>query len=203
MRKIFKQDFTMKVKEQAASYRVQRKKYTYQDYLNLPDDGKRHEVINGELIMTPAPNIFHQTVSNNLEFELNSFIKKKNVGKMFHAPTDVKLSETNVVQPDIIFVTVERSNIITENFIDGAPDLIIEILSPGTAYYDLIEKKELYERFEVKEYWIVDPKKRRVEIYQNAAQQFELNQRIELEGFAKSLVIEGFEVSLEMIFSQE
>ena len=79
----------MKVKDQAVSYLVKRKKYTYQDYLNLHDDGKSYEVINGELVMTPAPNIFHQTVANNIEFELRTFIKKSKTGKMFHAPIDV------------------------------------------------------------------------------------------------------------------
>jgi Uma2 family endonuclease len=122
---------------------------------------------------------------------------------MLCAPTDVKLSDSHVVQPDIIFISQENSNIITENNVDGAPDLIIEILSPGTAYHDLIEKKEIYERFEVKEYWLVDPKKRRVEIFNNVGQQFKLNQRIELEGIAKSSVIKGFEISLENIFSME
>lgn len=198
-----KQSFAMKVKEQAASYMVQRKKYTYQDYLNLLDDGKRHEVINGELIMVAAPSTFHQTVLINLVNELKNFLNKEKSGKMFCAPTDVKLSESNVVQPDIIFISQERLNIITDNNVDGVPDLIIEILSPGTAYYDLIEKKEIYERFEVKEYWIVDPNKHRVEIYNNVNQQFELNQRIDLTGVVKSLVIKGFEVTLENIFSLE
>lgn len=193
----------MKVKEQAASYMVQRKKYTYQDYLNLLDDGKRHEVINGELIMVAAPSTFHQTVLINLVNELKNFLNKEKSGKMFCAPTDVKLSESNVVQPDIIFISQERLNIITDNNVDGVPDLIIEILSPGTAYSDLIEKKEIYERFEVKEYWIVDPNKHRVEIYNNVNQQFELNQRIDLTGVVKSLVIKGFEVTLENIFSLE
>ena len=193
----------MKVKEQAASYMAQREKYTYQDYLNLPDDGKRCEVINGELVMTPAPNIIHQTVLVNLINELKNFLNKEKSGKMLCAPTDVKLSDSNVVQPDIIFISQDNSYIIRENNVDGAPDLIIEILSPGTAYYDLIEKKEIYESFEVKEYWIVDPKKRRVEIYKNVNQQFELIQKLELEGIVKSLVIKGFEVSLQNIFSME
>lgn len=203
MRLNLKQDFAMKIKEQAASYMVQRKKYTYQDYLNLPDDGKRYEVINGELIMTPAPNIFHQTVLINFVNELKNFLNKEKLGKMLCAPTDVKLSDGNVVQPDIIFISQDNSNIVTENNVDGAPDLIIETLSPGAAYYDLIEKKEIYERFEVKEYWIVDPKKRRVEIYNNVDQHFELYQRIEGAGVVKSLVIKGFEITLENIFSME
>ena len=94
-------------------------------------------------------------------------------------------------------------NTVTDNNVDGAPDLITEILSPGTAYHDLIEKKEIYERFEVKEYWIIDPKKHRVEIHNNVDQQFKLNHRIEIEGTASSSVLEGFEISLENIFSLE
>lgn len=193
----------MKVKEQAASYMAHRKKYTYQDYLNLPGDGKRYEVINGELAMVAAPSTFHQTVLINLVNELKNFLNKEKVGKVLCAPIDVKLSDSNVVQPDIIFISQDNSNIITDNNVDGAPDLIIEILSPGTAYYDLVEKKEIHERFEVKEYWIVDPKKHRIEIYQNVNKWFEQNQRLELEGIAKSLLIKGFEVNLENVFSPE
>lgn len=193
----------MKVKEQAAKYLVQTKKYTYQDYLDLPEDGKRYEVINGELIMVAAPSTFHQSVLINLVNDLKNFLNREKVGKVFCVPIDVKLSDRNVVQPDIIFVSQNNSNIITENNVEGTPDLIIEILSPGTAYHDLIEKKEIYERFDVKEYWIVDPKKQRIEIYQNINQRFELNQRIELEGTVESLVIKGFKISLESIFSME
>jgi Uma2 family endonuclease len=198
-----KQVFAMKVKQRAASYITQRKKYTYQDYLDLPDDGSRYELINGELVMTPAPNTIHQTVTNNLEDSLRSFLRKNKTGKMFHAPYDVVLSKKNVLQPDILYISAERSGIITENNVAGVPDLIIEILSPGTAYYDLLEKKEIYEQFGIKEYWIVDPKKQRIDIYRNVEQRFELNQRIESAGIAKSLVIKGFEVSLENIFSLE
>jgi len=193
----------MKVKERAAIYFTPRKKYTYQDYFNLPDDGKRYELINGELVMTPAPNTMHQTVALNLEDSLRSFLRKNKTGKMFHAPYDVILSKKNVVQPDILYISAERAGIITEKNVDGPPDLIIEILSPATAYYDLLEKKEIYEQSGVKEYWIVDPKKLRIDVYRNIGQRFELNQRIESAGIAKSLVIEGFEVSLENIFSLE
>jgi len=193
----------MKVKEQAASYKVKRIKYTYQDYLNLPDDGKRYELINGELVMTPAPNTIHQNIIVKMIYEIERFLQQQKIGKLFCAPTDVKFNDTNILQPDIVFISKERSGVITENIINGAPDLIIEILSPGTAYYDLIEKKEIYEQYGVKEYWIVDPKKNRVDIYQNIDQRFELNQRLDVEGIAKSLVIEGFEVSLTDIFSMD
>lgn len=193
----------MKVKEQAASYQVRTKKFTYEDYLNLPDDGKRYEVINGELITPPAPYTIHQTVSGNLEYELRTFVKKTKTGKVFYAPVDVVLSETNVIQPDILFISKERSPIITEKNINGAPDLIIEIISPTNAYYDLLEKKETYEQFGVTEYWLVDPKKQRVDMYLNQGHRFELKHRVESEGIVRSQVLPGFEVSLDTIFSLE
>jgi Uma2 family endonuclease len=169
----------------------------------LPDDGKRYEVINGELVMVAAPNTFHQVVSGNLEYLLKSFLQKNKIGKIFHAPIDVFLENIAVVQPDILFITNGRSDIITEKNIHGAPDLIIEILSPGTAYYDLIGKKEIYEKFAVKEYWIVDPIKQRIEIFENKNNEFELAQKLELGGIARSSVVKGFEASLKDIFSLE
>ena len=193
----------MKAKEPALAYLVKTKKYTYEDYLNLPDDGKRYEVINGELVMVAAPNTFHQVVSGNLEYLLKSFLQKNKIGKIFHAPIDVFLENITVVQPDIFFITNGRSDIITEKNIHGAPDLIIEILSPGTAYYDLIGKKEIYEKFAVKEYWIVDPIKQRIEIFENKNNEFELAQKLELGGIARSSVVKGFEASLKDIFSLE
>nr|NIR48553.1 Uma2 family endonuclease [candidate division KSB1 bacterium]NIR69031.1 Uma2 family endonuclease [candidate division KSB1 bacterium]NIS24097.1 Uma2 family endonuclease [candidate division KSB1 bacterium]NIT71016.1 Uma2 family endonuclease [candidate division KSB1 bacterium]NIU24716.1 Uma2 family endonuclease [candidate division KSB1 bacterium] len=152
----------MQVKE--TSLRYNKKTYTYQDYLDLPEDGERYEVINGELVMVPAPDTNHQDVSGKIEFELRKFNEKIHAGKIFDAPIDVVLSEENIHQPDILFIANENSQIITDKNISGAPDLIIEILSPSTAYYDLVEKKDNYEKFGVKEYWIVDPKKRRVEL---------------------------------------
>ncbi|UCE08698.1 MAG: Uma2 family endonuclease [bacterium] len=190
----------MKAKEETASYLVKSKKFTYQDYLDLPNDGKRYEVMKGELIMAPAPNTIHQTISNNLEDELRSFLKKQKLGKIFHVPYDVIFSETDVVQPDILVILIERLGNITENYLDGAPDLIIEILSPKTAHYVLLEKKELYERSGVKEYWIVDPRRLRVMIYVNQGNRFELNQRQETKGMVKSLILTSFATSLENTF---
>jgi len=191
----------MKVKDAAVSYLAKRKRYTYQDYLNLPDDGKRYEVINGELVMVAAPNTIHQNIIIKIIYELENFLRQSKIGKIFCAPTDIKFSETEVVQPDIFFISKERFYIITENNINDAPDLIIEILSPSTAYYDLLEKKELYEQFGVKEYWIVDPNKHRVDVFLIEDNQYKLNQRVIMEGSVKSSVIKGFEISVEDIFS--
>jgi Uma2 family endonuclease len=193
----------MKVKEASQTYFTRPRTVTYQDYLNLPEDGNRYEVMNGELIMVPAPNTIHQDVSANVEYELKKFIEKHKVGKIYHAPIDVVLSETNVVQPDILFIAKQRFHIITEKNISGAPDLIIEILSPSTGYYDLIEKKEIYEKYGVQEYWIIDPKKKRVETYNNIKSKFKLNQRLEKKGILKSQILDEFEISLENIFNLE
>jgi Uma2 family endonuclease len=129
----------MKGKETALSYKTRRKVYIYQDYLDLPDDGKRYEIINGELIMTSALRIIHQEVGHQevglrLKTQFFNFNQKKRYGKIFDSPIDVKLSETNLVQPDILYISKERFSIIIETHIDGAPDLIVEILSTSTAY---------------------------------------------------------------------
>lgn len=192
----------MQIKETAAPYKPKTKIYSYEDYVKLPDDRNRYEIINGELIMTPAPKIIHQSVSGVIDFELRSFLKNKNLGKVFTAPTDVVLSKTNVVQPDILFIGSENKNIISEDNIQGAPDLIIEIISLATAYYDLIEKKEIYEKFEVQEYWIVDPKKQRVEIYILQQGKYKLHQSGEKAATVHSKLLEDFKIDLKEVFKE-
>ena len=190
----------MKVKETALRYKTSKQKYTYQDYLKLPDDGNRYEIISGDLIMPPAPNTIHQKVALKIEYELLKFNDKEIKGELFHAPYDVVMSDMNVVQPDILFVKTENSGIITDKNIDGAPDLIIEILSPLSRHYDQVQKKETYARFDVSEYWIVDPIKQSIEVYLNKEYEFELKQRLIREGAAKSEVLPGFQVDLKEIF---
>jgi len=190
----------MKVKETSPAYLTQRKVFTYQDYLELPEDSHQYQVINGELVMAPAPYTIHQGVSANIFDALKSFMKETRIGKVLYAPVDVVLSETNVFQPDILFVANENSKIISEKNITGAPDLVIEILSPSTGYYDLTEKKEIYAEFGVKEYWIVDPKKQWVEIYANETKKFKPGQRLEKSGILKSRELDGFEISLQKMF---
>ena len=133
-----------------------KRRYTYKDYLNMSDD-KRYELIGGCLMMAPAPIPYHQWISKNIEYEIERFVREKKLGRVFDAPCDVYLDEENVVQPDILFVSEERTHIIGKTHIQGAPDLAVEILSESTAYTDLMKKKRLYARFGVKEYWIVDP----------------------------------------------
>ena len=191
----------MEIKESSFAYQKTKKIYTYQDYLKLPDDRNRYEIIEGELIMGPAPSLNHQDVSRNLLIKIEAFLKKHNIGKIYHAPCDVVLSDYHVVQPDLIVVLDSNKNILSEKNIQGTPDLIIEILSPDTAYYDLVEKKELYEKFGVKEYWIVDPKKHRIEIFTLEEGNYLLFQRVEKEGKVKSKILD-FEVPLKHIFQE-
>ena len=138
-----------------------RPKFTYADYLNAPDDA-RYELLDGELIMSPAPNRLHQTASGNLFVELKLLMRRAALGEVFTAPFDVVLSDTDVVQPDIMFVSSARAHIITDANIRGAPDLVVEILSPGTAERDRTFKRDLYARHGVKEYWMVDTELRRI-----------------------------------------
>ena len=190
----------MRVRETAIKYQTQKKPFTYQDYLNLPQDGSQYQLIEGELIMTPAPKIIHQEVSKALFLKLVDFVEKHQNGKIFYAPCDVYFDEHNVVQPDILFISSKNLNIITEDNIKGAPDLIIEILSPSSAYYDLITKKELYQKFGVKEYWIVDPMRRWMELYHLQKGQFKLTQHLEKTGRLKSNILKGFTLILQDIF---
>lgn len=140
-------------------------RFTYEDYLLFPNDGKRHEIIDGDHFMTPAPNIKHQRVSGNLFNALTNFLKGRRSGEAFVAPCDVILSDEDIVEPDLLFVSAARAAIITEKNIQGPPDLVVEILSDSTRKTDEIVKRKLYERYGVREYWIVDPELETVKIY--------------------------------------
>ena len=138
---------------------------TYEDYADLPNDGNRYEILEGELAVTPAPNTKHQTASGNLFFLLTQHIREKDLGKLFHAPVDLILESASVLQPDLLFVSKARQSIITERAIEGAPDLVVEILSPTTSRSDRVTKAQIYARHKVAAYWIVDPEQEAVEIY--------------------------------------
>jgi Uma2 family endonuclease len=139
---------------------------TYEDYCALPDDGRRYEILDGELSMTPSPSVAHQRFAANLLVSLKPFVTARGLGEVFIAPFDVILEETSVVVPDLLFVASERSGIVTDRGVRGAPDLIVEILSPGTARRDRVEKAKLYARHGVRQYWLADPETRVLEVYE-------------------------------------
>ena len=140
-----------------------RLRFTYRDYLLLPE-GDRRELIEGDFYVVPAPTFRHQIISRNLGMLLWEFVRGKGLGQVVWAPTDVVLSPESVVQPDILFISNERRGIITEDNVSGAPDLVVEILSPSTAERDRELKLTLYARYGVREYWIVDPEDSSVEV---------------------------------------
>lgn len=132
-------------------------KLGYAHYVCIPDDGRRHEIINGDHFVNPAPSTYHQTVSKRLQFQLYSQIELQGLGVLFDAPVDVQLSDHDIVQPDLVVVLNVKKTIITPTKIKGIPDLIVEILSPSSQENDRVLKKDLYQRSGVPEYWIVDP----------------------------------------------
>lgn len=132
-------------------------KLTYEDYARLPADLNRHEIIDGRHYVSPSPNIYHQKVSGRLFHLLYQEIELAGKGAVFHAPTDVELSRHDIVVPDLIVVLAQHEELIKRRSIQGAPDLVVEILSPSTRSVDRREKRAAYERARVTEYWIVDP----------------------------------------------
>lgn len=174
-------------------------KYTYEDYLKMPED-KRYELIGGELIMVPAPTTRHQRISLRLAYLLVKYNEENNIGEVFEAPTDVYLDEENVVQPDILFISKERQEIITEANIKGAPDMVIEIVSPSSGYYDLVAKKKIYARFGVKEYWIVDPAERTVDIHQLEEDRYKVTKSLSEDDELTSDIFPGLLISLKQLF---
>jgi len=176
-----------------------KKTYTYEDYAKLPE-GAPYQLIGGELVMTPSPVPYHQIISGRIEFELMRFVMDRNLGVVIDAPMDVYLSETETYQPDIIFISKERLHIIGEKKIEGAPDLVIEILSESTAYYDLRHKKRVYEASGVREYWIVDPMEKGIEVYENMNGGFKVFSQAIEKGRVNSKLLQGFGVELERVF---
>ena len=173
---------------------------TYQDYADLEGD-ERYELQDGELILAPSPNMDHQEVATNLGTSLSMFVREHDLGRVYFAPTDVVFSDTDVVQPDILFVSKDRHHIRTPANIQGAPDLVVEVLSPSSSRRDWGYKRELYARHGVREYWIVDPTNRIVSVLALRDGVLEIDQTLTEDNTARSSVLEGFEVNLVEIFA--
>ena len=179
---------------------VEKKKYTYEDYLKIPDDKGRYELVNGELLMTPSPIPNHQRISGKLEFVVRKFVTENNLGEIFYAPCDVYLDNENVVQPDILFISKDRLNIIGDKNIQSAPNLVIEIISENSVYRDMVQKKRLYARFGVKEYWIVIPEEKEVEVYILKGEAYQLYKTYTKVDILESPSLKGLKIGLKEIF---
>jgi Uma2 family endonuclease len=176
-------------------------KFTYEDYLHFPED-KRYEIIDGEVSMAPSPERIHQDVSRNLGFILWEFVKKNALGLVYYAPFDVVLSDIDIVQPDLIFVSNERKHIVTEKNIQGAPDLVIEIISPSSQYKDRVIKAKLYKKFGVREYWFIDPQEKQITLNVFVSSKGKSSITIyTLSDLLESPLLVGLKISLKELFS--
>ena len=138
---------------------------TYDEYVELPEDGKIYEIIGGALHVNSVPNTRHQKISRKIQFQMMTQLEDKGLGEVFNAPTDLFLDKENIVQPDLIYISRERIEIIEHKYIKGIHDLVIEILSPGSRRRDILIKSSLYAGFGVPGYWLVDPDIDRIEAF--------------------------------------
>lgn len=192
---------------------------TYSDLRNWPDDGQRHELIEGELFVNgekspvpPRPGDMgltmahssspqHQLISSRLFVSLYLHIESHKLGRVFYGPLDIVFGETTVLQPDILFVSSARQDIIRTEYIAGAPDLVVEILSPGRAIYDQVSKFEKYVMNSVGEYWMIDPTAGNVEIYALTGSRYELRGTFTGDAILKTPLLPGWELPVKDLFS--
>jgi Uma2 family endonuclease len=171
------------------------RRWTYEEYYRLDDD-QRYEIIDGQLLMAPAPDTLHQDWSRELFLLIHDHVKKNKLGKVFFAPVDVVLDSENTVQPDIVFIATANLGIVQKRAIFGTPDLAVELISPSTIRRDRYDKKRLYARFALKEYWIGDPANQTLEVLKFQRGDYELHSRAERKGKLTSLVLPGFNFDL-------
>jgi Uma2 family endonuclease len=161
---------------------------TYDDYCGLPNDRNRYEILDGELSVTPAPATQHQITLGNLHRILSTHVFANHMGRLLLAPTDVILASTTVVQPDLVFVGNNRSQVVTTRGVEGAPTLVVEILSPTTHRTDRVTKAQLYAKHQVPQYWLIDPDQQTLEAYELVIDRYDLVARAQdAEVFAPSL----------------
>ena len=176
---------------------------TYEDFLQFPEDGLRHEIIEGEHYVTPAPSTRHQRILLKLSYLLQSYLEAHPVGEIFFAPFDVLLSEFNVFEPDLIYISKDRAHQLNEKNLQGAPDLAVEILSPGTRNRDQRLKRHVYERTGVQEYWLVDPDTDVIEVLTRAGDLdlFEGPRRFKRGETLTTGLLPGLELALDRILA--
>jgi Uma2 family endonuclease len=178
-------------------------KLTYEDFLSFPDDGRRHELIDGDHYVTPSPVTVHQRLVGRLFAALHAHLVGSGTGEAFVAPFDVVLSQHDVVEPDLLVVLRDQRHILTGQHVRGAPAIVIEILSPGTRRRDATLKRQLYARTGVREYWMVDPDRGAITVCRQAAPGV-LETAVDLTAAAgdvlSSPLLPSFEVPLTTIF---
>jgi Uma2 family endonuclease len=177
-------------------------KWTYEDLLLIPEDGLRHEIIDGEHYVNASPILRHQQVSYRLVLAIGIYLEQHPLGELLFAPLDIVFSQHDVVEPDLMFISNERREIMTVKNIQGAPDLLVEILSQSNRRYDELTKHSLYERTGVGEYWIVDPARNIVRVFRrNAAGRYERAAELSTGDALTSPLFPTLEIRLDRIFA--
>lgn len=174
--------------------------WTYEDYCRLPEDGWIYEIIEGELHMSPAPLIRHQRSKGKLYAAMLNFVEKQKLGIVLDAPTDVMLPGlATPVQPDIVFVSEANARIVKEERIEGIPDLVVEVLSPWNWMIDRHKKFAVYSKAGVREYWIVDPQARTIELFVLQKNAFKLVGKYGVGKTVRSKILKGFAVAVQEV----
>jgi len=182
--------------------RVKEQPVTYEIYADMPDDGQRYEVLDGQLeLMSPGTSMVHQIIGSALHLLVQSCISDYII---LFAPLDVILSKTNVVQPDLVMLHRSRSDIATNRGIEGAPDLVVEVLSPGSRKRDRVRKSKIYEKHEVPEYWIIDPEARTLErLALNGDRRYEVMDVYENDELVASVMLPCVSFAVSDLFRDE
>ena len=179
-------------------------RFVYEDYKALPESmAKRYELLDGEILMVPAPTTTHQILSRNIAYLLHGFVRQHALGTVLSAPIDVVLGEGDareIVQPDVLYISTARASTILIAEICGAPDLVIEVLSPATETRDRTYKKHLYGRYGVHEYWIVDPSSETIVVYRSAGVKFEDPTTYRTVDTLKSPLLVGLDIGVREVF---
>jgi Uma2 family endonuclease len=178
-------------------------KFTYADYAVLPENGRIHQVIEGDLLMSPSPSYFHQSLVMRIAAALFQFAEGRKLGSVRTGPLDVILDDENVLVPDVVYVSNGRSSIIVPEGLRGAPDLVVEVLSPSNARLDRQVKRRLYARFGVTELWLVDPDAQRVEVYRLQENLERPARMLETTDTLTTNLLPGLEIALSMVFAPD
>jgi Uma2 family endonuclease len=182
---------------------AQDRRLTYDDFLLFPDDGRRHEIIDGEHYVTPSPNTRHQLLVGRLHFEIESFLRAHpGTGQVFVAPFDVLFTKWDVVEPDLLFIAADQNGVLTDKNVQGAPALVIEILSPATRKTDEHAKRALFDRGGVREYWMVDPDTAAVRVCRRHGDgSFQLGAELNRKNVLTTPQLSGLEIRLADLFA--
>ena len=187
--------------EAARPFKPRKKRLTYEDYVRLtPPDSGNYELHDGQIIFMASPTPFHQDLAGELYSDMKAFAKTNQLGKVYIAPLDTIFDKFNTLQPDVLFISKERLNLIGQKKIEAAPDLVVEVLSSGNTPKEMIRKKFIYESFEVREYWLINLEKESFTQYSLKDEEF-VSQVFSFDDEVVSEALTGFKIRLRNLIA--